>query len=243
MPKSDPTTDLAAESDVDLIAAVALQNDDKEMALAALEELHARYAPSCLRMARFQDYTGVDPDVAVSKTFLAIWKAAARFNPERRRKEVSRENAAKSWIFTILKNELKSQIRDRAARNEVALLDDFQDGDQDKQRAVDAAGDERFYDAEIPTDSREEPPKKPLPSQTALLQELMNSLSEKEKLILDLSAAYIEPYPPFSCLVPKEELSYLAAQISVAPSSIKVLRQRAYQKLRKLAESTHKNSK
>ena len=47
MAKTELITDFAAESDVDLIAAVAMQADDRETALGALGALHARYASWC----------------------------------------------------------------------------------------------------------------------------------------------------------------------------------------------------
>jgi RNA polymerase sigma factor (sigma-70 family) len=245
MTKSDLIPNLATESDVDLIAAIALQIDDKDIARAGLEGLHARYAPWCLGIARMQDFIGVDPDMVVSKTFTAIWKAAANFDPEKRHKAVSRENAVKAWIFRILKNEIISEIRERAARNEIAIWDDFQDeNDEEKDPAVDVASDERFATQEGQNDGEEDDDiKKPQPGHMDLLKELMISLSPKEQMILDLSARYIDPNPPFTCHIPKDQLTHLAAQIGVASASIKVLRQRAYEKLRKLAESHANPSK
>ena len=60
MAKTELITDFAAESDVNLIAAVAMQADDRETALGALGALHARYASWCLGIARFQEYSGID---------------------------------------------------------------------------------------------------------------------------------------------------------------------------------------
>jgi len=236
MTNSDLITDLEAESDVDLIAAVSLQADDKNIALAALKTLHARYSSWCLKIARFQDYSGIDPDTVVSKTFAAVWRAAGGFDPAKRREGVSLENAVKAWIFRILKNEITSEIRKRAARNEIALWDGLEGGDDDEDQAVDAAGDEHFAAPETQNGS----PEKPLIGQMVLMRDLMKSLSPKEQLILDLSAPYIDPCPPFRCHIPKDQLSHLAAQIGVVPASIKVLRKRAFQKLRNLAESHSK---
>ncbi len=75
MTNSALITDLDTASDIDLVAAVALQTDDEESALAALKTLHTRYSSWCLRIARFQDYSGIDPDIVVSKSFMAVWKS------------------------------------------------------------------------------------------------------------------------------------------------------------------------
>ena len=245
MTKSDLIPNLATESDLDLIAAIALQTDDKDIARAGLECLHARYAPWCLGIARIQDFIGVDSDMVVSKTFTAVWKAAVNFDPEKRHKSVSRENAVKAWIFRILKNEIISEIRKRATRNEIAIWDDFQDeNDEEKDWAVDVASDERLATSVGQNDYEDDDEaKKPQHGHMELLKELMTSLSPKEQMILDLSARYIDPNPPFTCHIPKDQLTYLAAQIGVASASVKVLRQRAYEKLRKLAESHTNPSK
>ena len=238
MSNSALITDVEEESDIDLIAGVALLADDKDTALAAFEALHARYASWCLGVARFQDYNGIDPDMVVSKTFASVWCAAGNFDPEKRGEGVSRENAVKAWIYRILKNEIISEIRKRATRNEISIWDGFGDADEKQNEAFDAIGDERFAAPATQNCSQEdEALQKPIPSQMALLKELMISLSEKERMILDLSAPYIDPRPPFKCHIPKDHLGHLAAQIGVAPASIKVLRQRVYEKLRKLAES------
>ena len=236
MTNSALITDVEATSDVDLVAAIALQADDQDSAQLALEALHARYSPWCFQVATFQDYSGIDPDMVVSKTFAAVWRAAGTFDPEKRHESVSCENAVKAWIYRILKNKIISEIRVRAARNEVALWDGF--AGRGDEEATDAVGDEHFAALQNQNDyQQDDTPEKPLIGQMALLRELMGSLSEKERRILDLSASYVDPHPPFTCHIPKDQLSHLAAQIGVAPASIKVLRQRAYQKLRKLAES------
>ena len=245
MTKSDLIPSLATESDLDLIAAIALQADDRDIANAGLKGLHDRYAPQCLGLAVKQEDSGIDPDMVVSKTFTAIWKAAPNFDPEKRHKGVSRENAVKAWIFRILKNEISSEVRDRAGRNEIAIWDNFQDeDDEEKDPEVEAASNKRFAVQEVQNSTEEDTvAKKPQPGHMVLLTELMSLLSPKEQMILDLSARYIDPNPPFTCHVPKDELSHLAAQIGVASASIKVLRQRAYEKLRKLAESHANPSK
>lgn len=238
MSKSVLITNVEEESDIDLIAGISLLADDKDTALAAFEALHARYASWCLGVARFQDYNGIDPDIVVSKTFVSVWRASGNFDPEKRGEGVSRENAVKAWIFRILENEITNEIRKRVARNEIAIWDGFEDAGENRNEAVDAVGDESFAAPETQNSAQEdEALQKPLPGQMALLKELMISLTEKERMILDLSAPYIDPRPPFKCHIPKDHLSHLAAQIGVAPASIKVLRQRVFEKLRKLAMS------
>lgn len=236
--------EIESASDIDLLAAIAMQADDRETAMLALTELHTRHSSMCLGFATKRQSHGVDPESVVSKTFQKVWEKAETFDPDKRGKKVSKGNAAKNWLFQILENHINTDIRERAALEEVSLLDGFgttgfashapdEEEQAAEEEAVDAAGAEVFsVSASIGQDEETR-----RSGQMEMLEELMGQLPERDRRILELSACYIEPNPPFRCLIPPDELGYLAKQIGVAPPSVKVLRGRAYEKLRKLAEA------
>ena len=239
--------DIKAESDVDLVAAVSLQADDNEVAMLALQELHTRYSSICLFMAIKQEQFGIDPDSVVSKTFEKVWHHADNFDSERRAKGVAKENAVRNWITTILANQIKDEIRARSIRPEIPLLQDgfsrakengsseIDDDDAD----FDAVGDYAVAATDCDdSPHRQEDGVQPRPKLREMLDVLMSQLTEKECQILLLSASYVEPNPPFKCRIPQDQLASLAMQVGVAPASIKVLRQRAFIKLRKMAEQS-----
>jgi RNA polymerase sigma-70 factor, ECF subfamily len=72
---------------------------------AALELLHARYAPLLFglgrRMLRQQD----DVEICVQDAFFNVWKAAGRFDPSRA--------SVKTWLFTVARNRMLQALRDR----------------------------------------------------------------------------------------------------------------------------------
>jgi len=239
---------LQVETDADLIAAIALQEEDRETALAALGELHTRHSGICLTLAIEQERYGVDPETAVSRTFQKVWLRADQFDTGKRRKGVAKENAARNWLTTILKREMQDEIRARANRPEVPLLLDgfgpkketIHNGNNNPNNddGVDAAGNEAYDAPDDPNvSSQDEEALKPLSGQREMLEELMAQLTEKERQILILSANYIEPNPPYKCRIPKDELASLATQIGVVPASIKVMRERIHKKLRELSEN------
>ena len=93
---------------------------------------------------------GVDPEAVVSRTFGKVWSRADTFDPEKRGKGTARENAGKNWIFQILEYEIISDIRARAKRAEVSLVDGFgeartESGEGTDETAFDAIGDEQIY--------------------------------------------------------------------------------------------------
>lgn len=233
--------DLKAESDADLIAAVALQSYDRESAISALEELHRRYSEFCMNLATGHQGLGIDPEFAVTETFFKLWQRADTFSVEKRRKGVSKENAVKSWIAAILDNQITDQVRKQVRRAEKPLLDGFESTDRDTQADAEharpkAAGNDPFaIDDDLGEVDEEDETLRPTSIQREMLEKLMSQLTQKEQQILELSARYIEPFPPFRCSIPKDQLECLAARIGVAPSSVKVMRQRAYTKLRDLA--------
>ncbi len=99
---------------------------------AALEEAYARYGPSLLSyLRRF-----VGPDEAedvLQRTFLDVWRHAARYKPEQR---------FSSWLFTIAHHRAVDTVRRR--RDQVVDVDSIRglvgdDGRETAARYADAA--------------------------------------------------------------------------------------------------------
>ncbi|HET8558765.1 MAG TPA: sigma-70 family RNA polymerase sigma factor [Gaiellaceae bacterium] len=114
--------DLAHLSDEAVVALVARSEE------AALGELYDRYGAAAYRLAR---RIVRDPSLAedvVQEAFLAIWRGAARFLPERAR--------AAAWIMTLVHRRAVDVVRREQRRRALPL----EDGDDDRiVEAADAA--------------------------------------------------------------------------------------------------------
>lgn len=113
--------DLAHLSDEAVVALVARSEE------AALGELYDRYGAPAYGLAR---RIVRDPSLAedvVQEAFLAIWRGAARFLPERAR--------AATWIMTLVHRRAVDVVRREQRRRALPL----EDGDDD--RVVEAADD------------------------------------------------------------------------------------------------------
>lgn len=120
-PSASMPRDLAHLSDEAVVALVARSEE------AALGELYDRYGAAAYRLAR---RIVRDPTLAedvVQEAFLAIWRGAARFLPERAR--------AAAWIMTLVHRRAVDVVRREQRRRALPL----EDGDDD--RIVEAADD------------------------------------------------------------------------------------------------------
>lgn len=106
--------DLAHLSDEAVVALVARSEE------AALAELYDRFGPAAFRLAR---RIVRDPTLAedvVQEAFLAIWRGAASFLPERAR--------AAAWIMTLVHRRAVDLVRREQRRSALPL----EDGDDDR---------------------------------------------------------------------------------------------------------------
>jgi RNA polymerase sigma-70 factor (ECF subfamily) len=95
-----PPLQLVADSDSELLCRVA------ERDAVAFEALYQRFVRSVygLALRRLRDRSGAED--AVQEAFIAVWRGAATYRPER--------GSAASWIFAIARNAIVDSIRGSA---------------------------------------------------------------------------------------------------------------------------------
>lgn len=114
--------DLAHLSDEAVVALVARSEE------AALGELYDRYGAAAFRLARRIVRDSALAEDVVQEAFLAIWRGAARFLPERAR--------AAAWIMTLVHRRAVDVVRREQRRRGLPL----EDGEDDRvERAADDA--------------------------------------------------------------------------------------------------------
>lgn len=114
--------DLAHLSDEAVVALVARSEE------AALGELYDRYGAAAFRLARRIVRDSALAEDVVQEAFLAIWRGAARFLPERAR--------AAAWIMTLVHRRAVDIVRREQRRRGLPL----EDGEDDRvERAADDA--------------------------------------------------------------------------------------------------------
>lgn len=116
--------DLAHLSDEAVVALVARSEE------AALGELYDRYGAAAFRLARRIVRDSTLAEEVVQEAFLAIWRGAARFLPERAR--------AAAWIMTLVHRRAVDVVR-REQRRRVLPLEE---GDDDR---IDQAADDAVW--------------------------------------------------------------------------------------------------
>lgn len=116
--------DLAHLSDEAVVALVARSEE------AALGELYDRYGAAAFRLARRIVRDSALAEDVVQEAFLAIWRGAARFLPERAR--------AAAWIMTLVHRRAVDVVRREQRRRGLPL----EDGDDDR---VEGAADDAVW--------------------------------------------------------------------------------------------------
>ena len=116
--------DLAHLSDEAVVALVARSEE------AALGELYDRYGAAAFRLARRVVRDSALAEDVVQEAFLAIWRGAARFLPERAR--------AAAWIMTLVHRRAVDVVRREQRRRGLPL----EDGEDDR---VEGAADDAVW--------------------------------------------------------------------------------------------------
>jgi RNA polymerase sigma-70 factor (ECF subfamily) len=101
-PVSDPATPRPVEDEASGLAARIAAGEE-----AALQELHQRYAPLVFHVAcRALDRAAAEE--VTQDVFLAVWRKAADFDPER--------GTLKTWLLGIARNRILDELRARSRR-------------------------------------------------------------------------------------------------------------------------------
>ncbi|HZT53744.1 MAG TPA: sigma-70 family RNA polymerase sigma factor [Gaiellaceae bacterium] len=114
--------DLAHLSD-EAVVALAARSEE-----AALGELYDRYGAACYRLARRIVRDPALAEDVVQEAFLAIWRGAARFVPERAR--------ASAWIMTLVHRRAVDIVRREERRRALPLGEDHDERADESAESV-----------------------------------------------------------------------------------------------------------
>jgi RNA polymerase sigma-70 factor, ECF subfamily len=126
---SRPALHVVAESDGELLGRIA------DGDLIAFEALYRRYARAVLAMARRRLRDPGRAEDAVQEAFIAVWRSAARYRPDR--------GPGAPWLYAIARNAIIDSVRAsaRAAPHEaVGDLPETPSSDPAPEESVEEAG-------------------------------------------------------------------------------------------------------
>jgi RNA polymerase sigma factor (sigma-70 family) len=203
---SQSSLDLSQESDEDLLVYMTMRDDDPSAANQAWEVFYLRHADylyeRCCRLAH-GILADSGPADLVQETFIRAYEKAAKFNaggvtdPGRLRLRV------RAWLGKIAQNIFRDMLRGRKRESELSV--DGQD---------------------LESLPEQQPSPAPLTSNSKLLDEAIDSLSEKKQHILRVTFQYNQPGRKHQRL-PNHVAEDLARTYKTTSDNIRQLRRRA----------------
>lgn len=211
-----PVTLPAPPSDAELLARVAARDSDALAARRAEAEFYARhvrylFAVLVRRVKGPLVLSGSEVEDLVQETFFRAFQRAHTFDRGDTRSDEELARRARAWLGRIAQNLLADWL---AGRREVAASPFLE--------SVAAR------DADAPPSSRS--------PQMALVHDALESLSERERDVLRVSALYHRPGEEHQRL-PNAVAAELAARWGTTGENIRAIRSRAMKKLREYLEA------
>jgi RNA polymerase sigma factor (sigma-70 family) len=215
---SQPTplhADLETETDEFLLLCMALREEDRqraETALTVFYERHCEYLHGvCYR--KFESDSDGSKLAAdfVQETFIRAYERAETFDQEPDLTADEARRSVRAWLGTIAKNLFLSH---RDADTQLLPPEQWQNLDGRH------AEEERSEDPEHWSDERR------------LLEEALDTLNEKERIVMQFTYAYYRPSKEHQRL-PNHVAQQIAEMIDTKPSTLRKIRQRAHEKIKR----------
>jgi RNA polymerase sigma factor (sigma-70 family) len=208
--------DLRQESDEDLLVYMTMRNDDLSVANSALSEFYERHKGYLYRVCRRLTTGVLDESGAadlVQDTFIRAYERASTFDSEGITNPDRLQRRVKAWLGRIALNIFRDMLRGRAGIREVSL-DDEEISKEPEQTALPST---------ISSDRR-------------LLDEAIDSLSEKEQRVLRTTFQYFQPGKKNQRL-PNDVAEDLAKSLTTTSDNIRQIRRRALRKIKEYINS------
>jgi len=208
--RSSPS-EMAGESDADLMVYMAMAGDDPSVARSAWGEFYRRHVgylhSVCLRA--YADLLGGEAGVCdlVADTFKRAYEYAERFDadgiddPERLRLRT------RAWLGRIAQRLVQTALRNRAELTTRFL-------DQDHWHAV----------------ASEPPPQEQAPHRSEAVRAAVLSLSKRAQMVVRVTLQWYQPDRTHQRL-PNDIAADLAATLGTTPENVRQIRRRAFRKI------------
>jgi RNA polymerase sigma factor (sigma-70 family) len=207
-------TDLSKESDEDLLVFMTMRGDDLEVANAAFAEFYERHVHYLFRRCRGATSRILDEAGAwdiVQETFIRAYERAVTFDSEGITDPDRLQRRVRAWLGRIAVNIFRDMLRGRSSVREVSL-----------------------EDQEIAKEPETEPS---TPSANRkLLDEAIDSLSEKEQRVLRTTFQYYQPGKQHQRL-PNDVAEDLAKELGTTSDNVRQIRHRALGKIKEYIKS------
>lgn len=208
-------TDLSLESDEDLLVFMTMREDDLTVANAAFAEFYQRHVSYIFRTCRRVTKGILDEAGAwdlVQETFLRANDRAATFNADGITDPERLKNRTRAWLGRIAVNIFRDVLRGRVGVREISL-----------------------DDHEIATEPQPLSPSSPSANRQ-LLDEAIESLSEKEQRVLRITFQYYQPGKKYQRL-PNDVAEDLAKELGTTSNNVRQMRRRALRKITEYIKS------
>lgn len=208
-------TDLRQESDEDLLVFMTMRSDDLAVANAAFAEFYERHVHYLFRRCRGATNKILDESGAwdiVQETFIRVYERAATFDGEGITDPDRLQRRVRAWLGRIAVNIFRDRLRGQLGVREISL-----------------------DDQEIAKEPESQSPSSPSANRK-LLDEAIDSLSEKEQRVLRTTFQYYQPGKQHQRL-PNDVAEDLAKELETTSDNVRQLRHRALQKIKEYIKS------
>lgn len=210
--------------DMELLVRMALVDDNRNDAEAALAEFFRRYQPALIGFAEKGGFRalGWNPDDFVLKTFekafakAGAFSAPAGLSPEKLRLKIQ------AWLFQIAKNEFLMEFR-KAERKLEAPTEAERKEEEEAKNAIPEKVPERL-DIQV------------LQNKKAAVRTFLETLPDTDREMLVISMNFYD-FQTGKAHIPEEILEGLANSMGMTPESIKTKRARLLGKLKEYLET------
>lgn len=209
-------TDLRRESDEDLFVYMTMRADDPSVANAAWAEFYQRHFEylyrRCCRLSRgILDEPGARD--LVQDTFIRAYKKASTFNGDGITDPDRLQRRTRAWLGRIAQNIFRDMFRGREGIREVPL-DENELGSEP----------EHVQSSSLTLANRQ------------LLDEAIDSLSEREQIVLRTTFQYYQPGKQNQHL-PHDVVEDLAKSLKTTSDNVRQIRSRALRKINQYIKS------
>ncbi|MGI8835653.1 MAG: RNA polymerase sigma factor [Pyrinomonadaceae bacterium] len=202
--------DLRQETDEDLLVYMTMRDDDSSIANAAWAEFYQRHLQylyrCCCRLSRgILDEAGARD--LVQDTFIRAFNKAATFNGDRIIDPDRLKRRTRAWLGRIALNIFRDMLRGRDGTREVPLDDNDIGAEPELVQSSPSTSANRL-----------------------LLDEAIDSLSEREQIVLRTTFQYYQPGKQNQHL-PHDVVEDLAKSLETTSDNVRQIRSRALRKI------------
>jgi RNA polymerase sigma factor (sigma-70 family) len=206
--------DLGDQTDEDLLAYMAMRDDDPcgaESAFAAFHRRHIRHVYGvCRRVASdFLDESGLED--LVSDTFFRVYAKAGTFKPLNSTDPKQQLASTRAWLGTIATNLFRSILRGQRG----IILEHLDDEEWERIQST------------VPLETQEEADD----PRVSLIEEAIRSLSKKEQRVIRVTFQW-HPHP-----LPHNVSRDLASELKTTNDYIRHIRKTALQKITEFVQA------